>query len=77
MNALLENEHIRNQLLEYEGFTDIAFNPKKSFNCQAYSAALFISLIMKKVHFDILHPQKICDYRDFMKKYTESTDSLI
>ncbi len=77
MNALLENEQIRNQLLAYECFTDIAFNPKKSFNCQAYSTAVFMSLIIKKVHFDILHPQKVCDYRGFMKKYTESTDSLI
>ena len=29
----------------FKAFTDIAFNPKKSFNCQARSAAIFVSLI--------------------------------
>ena len=27
--------------MNYDAFTDIEFNPKKSYNCQAYSAALF------------------------------------
>lgn len=31
-------------IITYNGFTDIEFNPKKSINCQAYSAALFVSL---------------------------------
>lgn len=29
---------------EYDGFTDIEFNPKKSLNCQARSAALYVGL---------------------------------
>ena len=29
---------------EYEIFTDIEFNPKKSFSCQAKSVALFLGL---------------------------------
>ncbi len=77
LNALLENEQIGKQLLEYEGFTDIAFNPKKSFNCQAYSTALFISLVNKKVKLEILYPQSIHAYRELMRKYTHSDDSLI
>lgn len=43
LNALIQNEDISNQLLKYEAFTDIEFNPKKSYNCQAYSAALYKS----------------------------------
>ena len=35
---------LANELLEYQGFSDIAFNPQKSLNCQARSAALFVSL---------------------------------
>lgn len=31
-------------LSEYDGFTDIEFNPKKSINCQARSCALYVAL---------------------------------
>ena len=44
MNALTQNDHLSNEIITYEAFTDIEFNPKKSINCQAYSAALFCSL---------------------------------
>jgi hypothetical protein len=43
--ALSQNTNITDKLVEYNAFTDIEFNPKKSFNCQAYSAALYISAI--------------------------------
>ena len=42
--ALKQNKTIAQQLLSYQGFSDIKFNPKKSFNCQARSAALFVAL---------------------------------
>lgn len=44
INALHQNEEIASQILKYSGFTDIEFNPNKSINCQAYSAALYVSL---------------------------------
>lgn len=44
INALSQNKDIAEQILKYSGFTDIEFNPKKSINCQAYSAALYVSL---------------------------------
>jgi hypothetical protein len=44
LNALFQNEELATALLRYQGFTDIAFNPKKSLNCQARAAALFLSL---------------------------------
>jgi len=31
----------------YDTFTDIEFNPKRSFNCQARSCALFVALARK------------------------------
>ncbi len=37
---------VRDQLRERDGFTDIAFNPQKSLNCQARSVALFISFVL-------------------------------
>lgn len=42
--ALKQNKTLANQTLSYQGFSDIKFNPKKSFNCQARSAALFVAL---------------------------------
>jgi len=44
INALSKNADLGDQLLHYSGFTDIEFNPKRSINCQAYSAALFVLL---------------------------------
>ncbi len=44
INALNQDEYLREEILGYSGFTDIEFNPKKSINCQAYSVALYVSL---------------------------------
>ena len=44
IRALLENENLISQIIQYDTFTDIEFNPKKSFNCQARSVAIFVSL---------------------------------
>lgn len=44
LRALEGNSSLSDKLLEFDGFTDIEFNPKKSLNCQARSAALFVSL---------------------------------
>lgn len=44
VNALLENPDLAQQLLEFDAFTDIEFNPDKSINCQAEAAALFVAL---------------------------------
>lgn len=38
-------KEIKDELLMYDGFTDIEFNPKKSINCQARSCAILVSLI--------------------------------
>lgn len=44
INALLEHKDLLAELLEYDAFTDIEFNPQKSINCQARAAAIFVSL---------------------------------
>lgn len=44
INSLISNEYLEKQVLNFEAFTDIEFNPKKSINCQAYSLALYVSL---------------------------------
>lgn len=44
LTALQQNPHLTESLLNCRGFTDIVFNPQKSLNCQARSAALFAAL---------------------------------
>lgn len=44
IRALTENPDAANELLGFDAFTDIAFNPEKSRNCQARSAAVFVGL---------------------------------
>lgn len=44
INSLHKNKEAIEQLKKYDAFTDIEFNPEKSINCQAYSAALYRAL---------------------------------
>lgn len=63
-NALLQNKDILKKALEYNAFTDIEFNEKKSINCQAYSLALFCSLV--KNYNDILENDSLSQ-ENFLK----------
>ena len=47
--ALTQNKKLTGEILHYQAFTDIEFNPEKSLNCQAYSAALYLSMIKNKI----------------------------
>ncbi len=44
INALSKHKNLTSEIVHYVAFTDIEFNPSKSVNCQAHSAALFVSL---------------------------------
>lgn len=44
INALNLNENLAEEILNFDAFTDIEFNPKKSLNCQASAAAIFVGL---------------------------------
>lgn len=44
INALHNEPELAAYVLEHRAFSDIAFNPEKSLNCQAYSAALYVAL---------------------------------
>jgi len=43
--ALQQNPSLASALNEYDGFTDIEFNPRKSFSTQARSCALYVALL--------------------------------
>ena len=53
-------------LYKYAGFTDVEFNPHRSINCQARSAALFLSL-MKRGQLDEAL-QSPCDFVRVLKE---------
>ena len=61
--ALNQNKVLSKDILEYLAFTDIEFNPQKSLNCQAYSAALYSAMIKN----ELLDSDKIY-YTDELKK---------
>lgn len=44
INSLIQNIDLAEEVLAYKCFSDIEFNPKKSINCQAHAAALYISM---------------------------------
>lgn len=44
INALHRHPDLASAILQFDIFTDIAFNPKKSINCQARAVALYVAL---------------------------------
>src|SRR5262249_18781 len=44
INALYRHVEWHKEVMQCSGFTDIEFNPAKSINCQARSAAAFVAL---------------------------------
>ena len=44
INTLNLHKDLGDKLMEFDAFTDIEFNPKKSLNCQAEAAAIYVSL---------------------------------
>ncbi len=68
INALVNNEYLSKQILKYDAFTDIIYNPKKSINCQARAAAIYVTLYRnnmlekalssKKEFLDIVYSEK-------------------
>lgn len=44
VRAVYKNKELSEEIVKFDAFTDIEFNPEKSINCQARSAALFVCL---------------------------------
>ena len=58
INALNANSNLKNEILKYDSFTDIEFNPKKSLTCQAKAAAVFVGLSRAEIIDDSLNNEK-------------------
>lgn len=61
MHALYQkhNKELFNEVIKYDAFSDIEFNPKKSLNCQAESCAMFVSLYRRNRLLEALHSMEV------------------
>ena len=66
IQGLMQREGTIEQLAEYDGFTDIYFNPKKTINCQARAAAQAVSMYRMGRLDEIMSSRKT--YLEFAKK---------
>ncbi|MBE8219897.1 MAG: hypothetical protein HAW65_01130 [Alphaproteobacteria bacterium] len=64
ISALKASPHA-DEVKRFTGFTDIEFNPKKSFNCQAHAAAMFVAITMRDGDIDL-------DPATFLRYYMEA-----
>lgn len=65
INALIENQDLAQQILEYNAFTDIEFNPRTAINCQAKAAAIYVALH----NLGLL--DRVKEYHEFIKLFSK------
>ena len=58
IHSLYRNKYLTTKVIEYNAFTDIEFNQEKSINCQARSAAIFVSLSRKGILDEVLNDKE-------------------
>lgn len=58
IKALYPHKDFLKKLYQYEGFTDIEFNPNKSINCQARTCAIIVSLLKRDLYDEAMSSQK-------------------
>lgn len=63
INTLFQNKNLADKLMDFDAFTDIAFTPGRSFNCQAYAAALYVSLAKR----NLLKREILSNPEDYIK----------
>ncbi|WP_323804360.1 DUF6977 family protein [Sulfitobacter litoralis] len=75
VKTLSLDEPLLEFIQDYKGFSDIEFNPSKSLNCQAYSAALAVSLFKNGLLEDAL-VDEFCFKEILQDVYVEKDDKL-
>jgi hypothetical protein len=61
INALHKHRELAKSVRDYKAFSDIEFNPKKSINCQARAAALYVALVKRR-----LLKKALASFEDFL-----------
>ncbi len=59
IQAVYRQPNLGQNLENYNAFTDIEFNPRKSFNCQARSCALYVSLMKRQILENVLRDRRL------------------
>ena len=59
IQAVYRQPNLGQNLDRYHAFTDIEFNPRKSFNCQARSCALYVSLMKREILENVLKDRRL------------------
>jgi len=75
LNTLRTNDDLIEPLLEYNAFTDIEFNPKKSINCQAASVALFVALKRANILDSVLKDKST--FTEFLQKQSSRNNKKL
>ena len=73
VNALKQNPQLHDEVMQYQAFTDITFNPKKSIHSAAYALAMFVALNKRELLDNIEDPAVFFNlYHDFAVSNTEA-----
>ena len=72
VNALKQNPQLHEEVMQYQAFTDMEFNPKKSIHSSAYALAMFVALHKRELLDNIEDPTVFFNlYHDFKVSNTE------
>ncbi len=72
INSLVRDDDLARELLDYDSFTDIEFNPKKSINCQAIAVSIYVGLVKSKLLEDALTSPDM--FKEIVYKNSKSMD---
>ena len=75
-----QNRDLMREIIKYDAFTDIEFNPKKSINCQAEACAHFVSLYRRNRLIDALKSMDVFEkelYGDNAKNREPTIENLL
>ncbi len=66
VNALKQNPQLHEEVMQYQAFTDLEFNPKKTVHCTAYALAMFVALNKRGLLDNVEDPMTFFDlYHEF------------
>lgn len=75
VNALKQNTELHAEVMQYQAFTDIEFNPTKSIHTPAYALALFVALNKRELLDNVEDPIAFYDLCESFK--LSNTESLL
>lgn len=77
VNALKQNSQLHEEVMQYQAFTDIEFNPKKAIHSSAYALAMFVALSKRGlldniedpiVFYELYHDFKVSNTAQLLQK---------